>query len=59
MTAARVVSVKIYDNTFKKSLRRRVRKLSLLLLKFVVPIIYFVIVESVPVRGGNEFGTCT
>ena len=58
MTADRVVSVKIYDNTFKKSLRRRVRKLSSLPLKFAVPVIYFVVVELVPLRGGNEFGTC-
>ena len=34
-----------------------VRKLSLLLLKFTVPVITFVVVELVPLRGVNEFGT--
>ena len=34
-----------------------VRKLSLLLLKFAVPVITFVVVELVPLRGVNEFGT--
>ena len=31
--------------------------LSLLLLKFAVPVIQFVVVELLPYRGGNEFGT--
>ena len=30
---------------------------SLLLLKFAVAVIEFVVVELVPLRGGNEFGT--
>ena len=34
-----------------------VRKLSLLLLKFAVPVMTFVVVELVPLRGVNEFGT--
>ena len=31
----------------------------LLLLKFAVPLIKFVVVELLPYRGGNEFGTDT
>ena len=34
-----------------------VRKLSLILLKFAVPVVTFVVVELVPLRGVNEFGT--
>ena len=70
MTAARVVKNsfkyntlyynqdKDYNTVFSKSPgEESVRKLSLLLLKFAVPVIYFVVVELVPYRGGNEFGT--
>ena len=34
-----------------------VRKLSLLLLKFAVLVVYFFVVVLIPFRGGNEFGT--
>ena len=40
----------------KRPWEESVRKISLLLSKFAVPIIYFVVVELVPLRGGNKFG---
>ena len=45
--------IKVYDNTFKKALRGKCSKV--ILLKFAVPIMLFVVVELVPLRGGNEF----
>ena len=48
---------KIYDNTFKKFLGRKCSKLCFLLLKFAVPVTRFVVVELVPLWGGNECGT--
>ena len=43
---------------FKKGLENTIFKsYSLLLLKFVLPVVLFVVVELVPLRGGNEFGT--
>ena len=41
----------------KRAGEESVCKLSLLLLKFAVPVTLFVVVELVPLRGGNEFGT--
>ena len=59
MTAARVVSVRFLTILSKSHREESVRKLSFLLLKFVVPVMSgtFVVVELVPLRGGNEFGT--
>ena len=58
MTAARVVSVRFLTILSKSYREESVRKLSFLLLKFVVPVMSgtFVVVELVPLRGGNEFG---
>ena len=56
MTAARVVSVRFMTILSKSSWEESVQKLCILL-KFAVPVIKFVVVELVPLRGGNEFGT--
>ena len=58
MTAARFVSVRLVTILSKSSWEESVQKLYFLLLKFAVPVIKFVVVELVPLRGGNEFGTC-
>ena len=41
----------------KRSWKESVQKLFFLLLKFAVPVIKYVVVKLVPLRGGNEFGT--
>ena len=58
MTAARFVSVRFVTILSKSSWEESVQKLYFLPLKFAVPVIKFVVVELVPLRGGNEFGTC-
>ena len=58
MAAARFVSVRLVTILLKRSWEESVQKLYFLLLKFAVPVIKFVVVELVPLRGGNEFGTC-
>ena len=55
MTAARVVPVRFMTVYLKSSREESVQKVCFLLLKFAVPIIKFVVVELVPLRGGNEF----
>ena len=57
MTAARVVVVRFMTILSKRSWQESVRKLRSLLLKFAVPVIKFVVVELLPLRDGNEFGT--
>ena len=57
MTAARVVSVRFMTILLKSPWEESVRKLSLLQLKVAVPVIWFFVVELVPLRGRNEFGT--
>ena len=57
MTAARVVSVRFTTILSKSSWEESVQKVCFLLLKFAGPVIKFVVVELVPFRGGNEFGT--
>ena len=57
MTAARVVSVRFMKILSKSSWEESVQKVCFLLLKFAVPVIKFVVVELLPFRGGNEFGT--
>ena len=57
MTAERVVSVRFLTILSKSSAEESVRKLCFLLLKFAVLVIKFVVVELVPLRGGNEFRT--
>ena len=57
MIAARVVSVRFMTILSKSSWEESVQKLCFLLLKFAVPVIKFVVVELVPLRGGNEFRT--
>ena len=57
MTAARVVSVRFTTILSKSSWEESVQKVRFLLLKFAVPVIKFVVVEAVPFRSGNEFGT--
>ena len=59
MTAARFVSVRFMTILSKSSWEESVQKLYFLLSKFAVPVIKFVVVELVPLRGGNEFGTCS
>ena len=54
---ARVASVRFVTILSKSAWEETVRKLYFLLLQFVVPVIKFVVVELVPLRGGNEFGT--
>ena len=41
----------------KRSWKETVQKLFFLPLKFAVPVIKYVVVKLVPLRGGNEFGT--
>ena len=57
MTAARVVSVRFTTILSKSSWEESVQKVCFLLLKFAGSVIKFVVVELVPFRGGNEFGT--
>ena len=57
MTAVRAVSVRFMTILSKTSCEESVQKLCFLLLKFAVPVIKFVVVELVPLRGGNELGT--
>ena len=46
---------KIYDNTFKKSLRRKCSKVIFITIKICsASDIYFAVVELVPFRGGNQ-----
>ena len=54
MTAARVVVVRFMTILSKRSWQESVRKLRSLLLKFAVPVIKFVVVELLPLRGGNS-----
>ena len=56
MAAARVVSIRLMTILSKSSWEKSVQKLCFLILKFAVPVIKFVVVELVPLRGGNEFG---
>ena len=57
MTAARVVSLRFMTILSKSSWEQSLQKLCFLLLKFAVPVVEFVVVELVPLRGGNEFDT--
>ena len=57
MTAARVVSVRFMTILSTSSWEENVQKLCFLLLKFAVPVIKFVVVELVPLKGGKEFET--
>ena len=57
MTEARVVSVSFMTILSKGSWEESVQKLCFLPLEFAVPVIKFVVVELVPLRSGNEFGT--
>ena len=57
MTAARVVLVRFMTILSKSSWEGSVQKLCFLLLKFAMPVMKFVVVELVPLRGGNEFRT--
>ena len=45
--------IKIYDKTFKKSSRRKCSTVISMTIKFAVPVIYFVVVELLPLRGGG------
>ena len=56
-TAARVVSVRFMTILSKSSWEESFQKLCFLLLKFALPVIKFVVVELVPLRGGNELET--
>ena len=57
MTAARVVSVSFMTTLSKGSWEESVQKLCFQQREFAVPVIKFVVVELVPLRSGNEFGT--
>ena len=57
MTAARVASVRFMTILSKRAWEETVRKLCFRLLQFAVPVIKFVVIELVSLRGGNEFGT--
>ena len=57
VTAARVVWVRFMTILSKRSWEESVQELCSLLLKFAVPVIKFVVVELIPLRGGNELGT--
>ena len=57
MTAARVIRIKIYDNTLKTSLRRKCSKVIFITIKIYSASYIVVVVEFVPLRSGNEFGT--
>ena len=60
VTGVLVVPFRGFITILQKGLEKTesVRKFSSLLLKFAVPVILFVVVELVPLRGENEFGTC-
>ena len=55
----RFIRIKIYDNTFKKSLRRKSVENYLYYYQNLQCQVfyYFAVVELAPLRGGNEFGT--
>ena len=57
MTAARVASVRFMTILSKSAWEETVRKLCFRLLQLAVPVIKLVVIELVPLRGGNEFGT--
>ena len=57
MTATRVIRIKIYDNTFKTSLRIKCSKVISITIKIYSASYIIVVVEFVPLRRGNEFGT--
>ena len=57
MAAARVASVRFMTILSKSAWEETVRKLCFRLLQLAVPVIKLVVIELVPLRGGNEFGT--
>ena len=56
MTAARVASVRFMTILSKSAWEETVRKLCFRLLQFAVPVIKFVVIELVPLRGGMNLG---
>ena len=56
MTAARVVSVRFMTILSKSSWEGSVQTIWVYF-KFAMPVMKFVVIELVPLRGGNEFRT--
>ena len=56
----RFIRIKIYNNSFKKLLRRKCSKINFIAIKICSANDSFFVVELIPLReggGGNEFGT--